>query len=308
MEAGHYTAVEVGGVCSIEDCWKLVRSYEKTGSEVMFLENCCYDRMELMVLNMVHLGLFGEVVHCQGGYRHDLREEITMGHINRHYRYEHFLLRNGDNYPTHDLGPIAHILDINRGNRMLTINSVASKSAGLHEYLVKKYGIDSPEAKLKWAQGDIVTSIIKCARGETITLTLDDCLPRPYSRGFHVQGTKAMYDEDTRIVWMDGDPEDFDISKHWGNAEEYYKKYKHPIWQVSEEEAAGHGHGGMDWIEFSQLFDAVANNKPVPIDVYDMASWLAITPLSEDSVAMGGAPVAIPDFTNGKWLTRGRWN
>ena len=138
MRAGKYTAVEVAGAYSVEDCWKLVRTHEETGVPCMMLENCCFGRDELMVLNMVRRGLFGEVVHCQGGYRHDLREEVSTGREMRHYRFRNYLYRNCENYPTHELGPIANVLDINRGNRMLTLVSVASKAAGLHEYLLRE--------------------------------------------------------------------------------------------------------------------------------------------------------------------------
>ena len=211
MRAGKYTAVEVAGAYSVEDCWKLVRTHEETGVPCMMLENCCFGRDELMVLNMVRRGLFGEVVHCQGGYRHDLREEVSTGREMRHYRFRNYLYRNCENYPTHELGPIANVLDINRGNRMLTLVSVASKAAGLHEYLLREKGPDYDAAKMNFAQGDVVTTIIKCARGETICLTLDTTLPRAYSRGFHVQGTKGMYMEDNKSVFLDGNMDDLDV-------------------------------------------------------------------------------------------------
>ena len=193
MRAGKYTAVEVGGAYSVEDCWKLVHTHEETGVECMMLENCCFGRDELLVLNMVRQGAFGQIVHCQGGYRHDLREEISTGREKRHYRFRNYLNRNCENYPTHELGPIANVLDLNRGNRMLSLVSVSSKAAGLHEYLLREKGPDYDATNMQFAQGDVVTTIIKCAHGQTICLTLDTTLPRAYSRGFHVQGTKGMY-------------------------------------------------------------------------------------------------------------------
>jgi Oxidoreductase family, NAD-binding Rossmann fold. len=138
MKAGKYVGVEVGGAYSIDECWELVRTHEKTGVPCMLLENCCYGRIELMVLNMVKKGLFGEIVHCEGGYHHDLRYEITNGRENRHYRLVNYMHRNCENYPTHELGPIAKILNINRGNRMLSLTSMASKARGLHEYILKE--------------------------------------------------------------------------------------------------------------------------------------------------------------------------
>lgn len=204
MKAGKYVATEVGGAYSLDECWELVRTHEETGVPCMMLENCCYGREELMVLNMVKKGLFGEVVHCQGGYRHDLRDEVSFGRENRHYRLVNYLNRNCENYPTHELGPIAKILNINRGNRMLTLNSVASKSAGLHEFLMREKGPGYDLTSCEFTQGDVVTTIIKCAHGETIVLTLDTTLPRPYSRGFHVQGTKGIFMEDNMSLFLDG--------------------------------------------------------------------------------------------------------
>ena len=140
MKAGKYVGCEVGGAYSLDECWELVRTYEETGVPCMLMENCCYDRDELMVLNMVKQGLFGEIVHCQGGYRHDLRDEVAYGRENRHYRLVNYQNRNCENYPTHELGPIAKVLNINRGNRMVSLVSVASKAAGLHEFLMKEKG------------------------------------------------------------------------------------------------------------------------------------------------------------------------
>ena len=309
MRAGKYTAVEVAGAYSVEDCWKLVRTHEETGVPCMMLENCCFGRDELMVLNMVRQGLFGEVVHCQGGYRHDLREEVSTGREMRHYRFRNYLYRNCENYPTHELGPIANVLDINRGNRMLTLVSVASKAAGLHEYLLRQKGPDYDAAKMNFAQGDVVTTIIKCARGETICLTLDTTLPRAYSRGFHVQGTKGMYMEDNKSVFLDGKDNEYDFkwNERWNSAEEYREKYDHPVWKKYLAEGVRGGHDGMDWLVFRSFFDAAKAGVPAPIDVYDAAAWMSISCLSEQSVAMGGAPVAIPDFTNGKWMERAPW-
>jgi predicted dehydrogenase len=310
MKAGKYTAIEVGGAYSLDDCWRLVRTHEETGIECMLMENCCWGRDELMVLNMVRQGVFGEIVHCGGGYRHDLRAAVGLAREKRRpYRFRNYLGRNCENYPTHELGPIASILDLNHGNRMLTLVSVASKSAGLHEYLVREKGPDYDSSSMQFAQGDVVTTVIKCARGETITLTLDTTLPRPYSRGFHVQGTKGMYEEDNRSIFLDGKDNKFDgdWKPRWNSVEEYRADYEHPVWKKNLAEGVQGGHGGIDWLEFSAFFRAVRENLPAPIDVYDAASWMSVTALSEQSVAMGGMPQAIPDFTNGMWLNRAPW-
>ena len=204
MKAGKYAGFEVGGAYSLDDCWKLVRVYEETGVPCMMMENCCYGRNELMVLNMVRQGLFGQIVHCEGGYRHDLREEVSTGREKRHYRFRNYLNRNCENYPTHELGPICNVLDIGHGNRMVSLVSVASKAAGLREYMLARKEEFPDAADLRFVQGDVVNTIISCAHGETISIALDTTLPRFYSRAFQVQGTKAMYMDDNHSIFMDG--------------------------------------------------------------------------------------------------------
>lgn len=305
MYAGKAVAMEVGGAYTLEQCFDLIKAYEDTKSPFMFLENCCFGRREMMALYMAQKGFFGEVVHCSGGYHHDLRDEIANGRENRHYRLRNYLGRNCDNYPTHELGPIAKILNLNHGNRMLTLSSTASKAAGLEEY-VKKEKADTPFFKGKtFAQGDVVTTIIKCANGETIVLTLDTTLPRYYSRGFTVRGTKAMYEEVTDSVFEDSKEHkahDYDWRQCCiNNAVEYEEEYDHPVWKQYIKEGVQGSHDGMDWLEFKKFFEALRKDEPMPIDVYDAASWMAITTLSEMSIAKGGVVMDIPDFTNGKW-------
>lgn len=308
MKAGKPVGVEVGGAYSLEDCWQLVHTYEETGTPVMLLENCCYGRYELMVTNMVRQGLFGRIMHCEGGYRHDLREEVTFGRENRHYRLRNYLSRCCENYPTHELGPIAKILDINRGNRMLYLTSMASASAGIHDYVSRTPKADRDLLDKTFAQGDVVTTLIKCAGGQTITLTLDTTLPRAYSRQFTVQGTRGMYMEDNNSIYLDSDHTEamhFRWKPQWNNAErDYLAKYEHPIWQQFLQDGVRGGHGGMDYLVYNEFVRAVAEDKPMPIDVYDMAAWMCISVLSEESILKGSAPVAIPDFTCGKWISR----
>ncbi len=303
LEAGKKVGMEVGGAYTVEQCFELVKCVERTGVPLMLLENCCYGRRELMVRNMVELGVLGEVVHCAGGYMHDLREEVAFGKERRHYRLRNYINRNCENYPTHELGPIAKVLGINRGNRMVSLVSMASKARGLHEYIMQKKSDDEELVGTHFNQGDIVSTIIKCAGGETITLSLDTTLPRYYSRGFTVRGTKGMYEEATDSVFLDGG-EHSGWRKNWGNAEKYSEKYEHPIWKAYKESGVQGSHDGMDWLEFDRFFDAILEDKPFEIDVYDAAAWMCITALSEQSIALGGAPVAIPDFTNGMWTMR----
>ncbi|MBQ7376978.1 MAG: Gfo/Idh/MocA family oxidoreductase [Clostridia bacterium] len=303
MLAGKCTAMEVGGAYSIDDCWQLVRTYEKTKTPFMLLENCCYGKRETMVLNMVRKGLFGEVVHCRGGYCHDLREEVAFGKENRHYRLKNYLHRNCENYPTHELGPIAKVLNINRGNCMLSLVSVASKAAGMKEYIKQKKPDDAVLMNADFAQGDIITTVITCADGATILLTLDTTLPRSYSRGFTVQGTKGMYSEESDSVYLDGvSTHAWEAEPTWGTAK-HFEEHLSPVWKDYMENGIKGGHGGIDWLELCAFVDCVRSGAPMPIDVYDAAAWMAVTPLSEASIATGNA-VAFPDFTNGAWTDR----
>ena len=301
LEAGIPCGCEVGGVESIEECFELVKTYERTKTPFMFMENCCYGRREMMVLNMVKQGIFGEIVHCKGGYHHDLRHEVTHGKELRHYRLNEYLTRNCENYPTHEIGPIAQVLDINRGNRFVSLSSIASKSVGMHEYVMAKKADDKELVNAEFAQGDVVTTMIKCERGETIVITLDTSLPRFYSRGFTVQGTKGMYEEATDSVYLEsdmGDSEHWVWKPNWGNAEKYIDKYEHNVWRKYIEDGVQAGHDGMDYLVYNTFFEHVKSGEPMPIDVYDAAAWMCITPLSEKSIKAGGAPVEVPDFKN----------
>ena len=306
LRAGKRVAMEVGGAASLEECWALVRESERTGIPVMMLENCCYHSVEMAMLNMIRQGVFGELVHCQGGYEHDLRDEIGEGDINRHYRQENFLARNGELYPTHELGPIAKYLNINRGNRMLSLVSMASKSAGLSAWM-KEHRQDNPAlANAQVNQGDIVTTMIKCANGETIVLTHDCTLPRPYSRGGRIQGTKGIWMEDGHGIYIEGrtKAEGGSWAHTFESDKPYLEEYEHPLWKEYREFGMRGGHGGMDYLVLRAFVESVQNHTEPPIDVYDTAEWMAITCLSEMSIAMGSMPVAVPDFTNGRWISR----
>ncbi len=295
MNAGVYVASEVGGAYSVEQCFELVRTYERTKVPCMMLENCCYGQRELTVLNMVKKGLFGEIIHCAGGYHHDLREEVAMGNINRHYRLNNYKNRCGELYPTHELGPIAKYLNINRGNRMVSLTSMASKARGINEWIRSRKGENFENASFDFAEGDVVTTCIKCARGETIVLTHDTTLPRYYTRANYVQGTKGMWTAERDAVLLDG-PEEKIVP-----ISEFFAEYEHPLWKNYTPVG---GHDGMDYLVFCAFFDAVKNGTQTPIDVYDFASWAVITALSEQSIAQGSAPVSIPDFTGGMWTHR----
>ncbi len=311
LKAGIGVALEVGGAYSIEELFELVKTQESTGTPFLFMENCCYDKYELFATAMARDGKFGNIVHCSGCYGHDLRHEVSNGNLIRHYRLRNYISRNCENYPTHELGPIAKLLNINRGNRMISLVSVASKALGLKEYVEDHPELVEKDPTLKgvdFKQGDIVTTIITCAGGETITLRLDTTLPRNYSREFTVRGTKGMYEMNTNSVFFDGDEEDW-VPAEYGpkimnNAEKFYDDYMPDMWLNLTEEQKASGHGGMDGFLFRTFLDCIINGTEPPIDVYDAAAWMAVTALSEASVAQGGMPQAFPDFTNGKWLLR----
>lgn len=316
MRAGVATGLEVAGAFSIEECWDLVDAYEATQVPFMILENVCYRRDVMAVLNMAREGLFGEIVHLQGGYQHDLRavkfndgkqlygggvEFGEKGYSEARWRTEHSVKRNGDLYPTHGLGPVGTYIDLNRGNRLVSLTSTSSKSRGLHDYVVNQPGgREHPSAKVEFALGDIVTTVIKCANGESIVLTHDTSLPRPYSLGFRVQGTKGIWMDVNNSIHIEG----ISTPHEWENADEYMKKYDHPLWKKYETDTVGAGHGGMDFFVINAFVEALKQKKDMPLDVYDCVSWASVTCLSERSIAKGSEPQEFPDFTNGKWISR----
>lgn len=311
LKAGKAVAVEVGGAYSIDELTRLVRTQEETGTPFMFMENCCFNKQELLATAVARSGKLGEIVHCSGAYAHDLRAEITGGNINHHYRLRNYLNRNTENYPTHELGPIAKLLNINRGNRMVSLVSVASKAAGLEQYVKDHPALTRKDPSLKGArfeQGDIVHTVITCQNGETILLKLDTTLPRSYSREFTVRGTKGSYFMDTNSFYIDGqkeywEPVDY-VKNYTDNACEYEAEFLPDAWKNMNEETKKYGHGGMDAVMFREFIECLRQGREMPIDVYDAAAWMCISVLSAASIAMGGAPQAIPDFTDGKWLVR----
>lgn len=316
MKSGRYAGVEVSAANTLQECWDLVNTSEETGMPCMILENVCYRRDIMAVMNMVRQGLFGELVHMECGYQHDLREVKfnngkqpygggvefgAKGFSEARWRTEHSVKRNGDLYPTHGAGPVAKMLGIERGNRFEYLTATATKSRGLHEYIVKHGGEDHPNAKVRFKLGDIITTIIKTANGETVMVQHDTNLPRPYSLGFRVQGTHGLWMDINNSLYIEGVSE----KKHsWESDIDYMEKYDHPLWEKFESEAVGAGHGGMDFFVINAFVESIKRRVPTPLDAYDAASWSAISPLSEQSIAMGSVPVRFPDFTRGKWMVR----
>ena len=217
-----------------------------------------------------------------------------------HYRLDNYIYRNCEQYPTHELGPISKVLNINRGNRFMTLTSFASKSCGLKEAAKEILGEDSPYANINYMQGDIINTIITCAGGETIHLCLDTTLPRPYyNRNFTVRGTKGMCSQERYTVFLEGMKEPINT-----NDREMYEIYDHPLHKEYHSLGEKGGHSGMDWLVCRAFIESVKNDVQTPIDAYDTVSWMAVAALSEMSIAKGGMPVDFPDFTAGKWFNR----
>lgn len=315
MKQGKYAAVEVSATVTLQESWDLVNMFEKTGSHCMILENVCYRRDVMATLNMVRQGMFGSLSHVQCGYQHDLREVKfndgkqaygggvefgAKGFSEAKWRTQHSIDRNGDLYPTHGLGPVAEMLNINRGNQFAYLTSMASPAMGLHQYIEEKGGKNHPNAKVNFKCGDVVQTMIKCQNGETILITHDTNLPRPYSLGFRVQGTKGIWTEDNKSIYLEG----VSPKQHrWEDFKPYQDKFDHPLWKAHAADAENAGHGGIDYFVLRAFIESIKNKVAPPIDVYDAAAWSAISPLSEESIANGSAPMQIPDFTRGKWKT-----
>lgn len=316
MNAKKYVGCEVITGMTVEECWQLVHTSERTGMPLMMLENVCYRRDVMAVLNMVRQNVFGELIHVQGGYQHDLREvkfndgKNPYGHgaefgekgfSEAQWRTQHSVYRDGDLYPTHGIGPLAMMLDINRGNRFTQLVSYSTKARGLHEHVVKMGGADHPNAKINFKLGDVVTTMISTTNQETILLQHDTNLPRPYSLGFRVQGTHGIWMDVNKSIYIEGQS----AKPHqWEEAKSWLDKYDHPLWKKYGNDASGAGHGGMDWFVINAFIESVKKKTNTPQDVYDAVTWSAITPLSESSIQLGGESVEFPDFTQGKWMYR----
>ncbi len=302
MKAGKYVATEVPAAITMEQCWDLVNTHEATGVPCMMLENWSFRRDNLAVLNMIRAGLFGEIVHCHCAHSHDCVDHWffdPQGNIR--WGGEFLLKRNCDQYPTHSLGPVLSWMDIGCGDTYKYLTSTATRSLGINNYFAKKFGPDHPNAKRTYAQGDIVTSVIKTQKGNTIVINYDMQLPRPYDNRWMIQGTEGLYDEKEKSVYIRNVSPKY---HQWEPFAPYQEKYDHTWWKTLGAEAEKAGHGGTDYIELHEFLRAVRAKTQTPIDVYDSVMMSVITPLSEMSIARGSAPVECPDFTRGKWKTK----
>lgn len=315
MKSGKYVGCEVIAGLTVQDHWDIVNTSEKTGMPYMTLENVCYRRDVMAVLNMVRQNIFGEIVHYEGGYQHNLRN-VLFNDGKQYYgggveygpkalseaqwRTQFNIDVDGDLYPTHGVGPIMQCANINRGNRFTNLVSFSSKARGLASY-VNDLSPGHPNSKINYKNGDVTTTLINCANGETVLLSHDTHLPRPYSLGFRVQGTEGIWMDVNKSIYIEKQAKKNDV---WEPAQPWLEKYDHPLWKKYEKEAVGAGHGGMDWFVFNGFVQAVKQKKQTPIDVYDSVTMSVITPLSTKSLKEGNAPQKFPDFTKGKWADR----
>lgn len=297
MENDKHVAVEVPAAVSIEECWQLVKTSEKTGKHCMMLENCCYDFFEMQTLYMVREGLFGELTHAEGAYIHELCSLISdeENGYQGMWRLEQNKGKNGNLYPTHGLGPVAQCMNINRGNLFSHLVSMSSQEAAFTHWAQEnnRPGL----SHLEQYRGDMNTTLIKCFKGQTIMIQHDTSTPRPYSRIHLLQGSKGMARKwpEPRIAF----------GHSWLNDQQMKKlaeQYEHPLCKTIGEVARKvGGHGGMDFKMDYRLIYCLKNGLPLDQDVYDAAAWSCVIPLSIKSVANDGRSIDIPDFTQGRW-------
>ncbi len=298
MQAGKHAATEVPAAVTLEECWQLVETAEKTGRHCQMMENCCYDRAEMMVLHMVRRGLFGEVLHGEGGYLHDLRDVKFAREGEGLWRRAHAEKRNGNLYPTHGLGPIAECMNINHGDCFDYLVSMSGPSRGLQRWQQEHLAADDERRREQYVLGDINATLIKTVNGRTIYLVHDTNLPRPYSRINLLQGTRGLFLGSSGFHIEGRSPQ-----HQWEPLDKYAAEFEHPLWQSEAVKKASGGHGGMDFLEDFRLIENLRTGRPTDQNVYDAAAWSAICECTERSVANRSRPVDIPDFTRGRWRT-----
>ena len=300
MKQGHHVAIEVPAARTMEECWEMVNTSEATQRHCIQLENCCYDYNEMMVLNMVRAGLFGELTHGGAAYNHDLRSILFSNEGEGLWRRAEHLNRDGNLYPTHGLGPVAHYMDVNRGDRFDTLVSMSSSSAALQSYRKEKVPENDPRQKEVYKEGDFNVSLIRTVKGRVIELEHNVSSPQPYDRINLIAGTKGIFRDYPPRVYIDGARREA-----FESLDKYKEKYEPALWKkIGDMAKELGGHGGMDYVMAYRLAECMKLGLAPDIDVYDAAAWSAPIPLSEASVANGSAPQKFPDFTRGKWQTR----
>jgi len=308
MEKGKHVAVEVPAATSLEEIWDLINTSERTRRHCMMLENCVYDFFEMNTLNMAQKGLFGEVLHVEGSYIHNLSD--FWNYYWNNWRMDFNSKHRGDVYPTHGMGPACQLLDIHRGDRMETLVAMDTKSVNAPDFIEKNTG-KRPE---HFANGDHTMTMIRTANGKTIHIQHDVVNPRPYSRMYQLTGTKGFankypsegYAFEPEQIASDSIPDHENLTAHGyisdAQRAALTKAYTHPIIkEVGEAAKKVGGHGGMDYIMDYRLVYCLRNGLPLDMDVYDMAEWCCLVPLTALSIENGSAPVEVPDFTRGAW-------
>ncbi len=297
MKSGKHAATEVPAAYTIDGCWELVEHAEKHRKHCVMMENCCYDRPELLSLNLVRKGLLGEVLHGECGYLHDLRGVKFSTSGEGLWRREHSIKRNGNLYPTHGIGPVAQCMNINRGDQFDYLVSMSGPSRGLQLWRQQHLAGDDPRRNEVYALGDINVTLIRTKLGRTIYLVHDTNLPRPYSRIHIIQGTRGIFERWPERVHI----EDRSPGHEWETLDKYYEEFEHPLWKSEAVRKASGGHGGMDFLEDYRLIQCLRRGEPTDMDVYDAAAWSVICGLTEKSVAKRSAAIDFPDFTRGRW-------
>lgn len=311
MEQGKHVACEVPAAMTLDEIWTVVNTAEKTQKHAMQLENCVYDYFELTTLNMAQQGLFGEVLHAEGAYIHNLSD--FWGYYEGDWRMQYNKEFRGDVYATHGMGPAAQALDIHRGDKMNTLVAMDTKPANIPEYLIEERGMD-PDSAHQFANGQHTMTMIRTEKGKTIHIQHDVASPRPYSRMYQVSGTRGFaskyptpgYALEAEMVDESVTPDHENLNAHSFVSADVrdalMDKYKHRIHRELEEKAKEvGGHGGMDFIMDYRLVYCLQNGLPLDMDVYDLAEWCSLAELSRISIENGSAPVEVPDFTRGNW-------
>ena len=306
MLAGKNAFTEVPAAVTLDECWQLVETSEKTKKSCMMMENCCYGREELFCLNLCRLGLLGELLHGEAAYLHELRGQMYEDkHGTGSWRTWHYAKRNGNLYPTHGLGPVAQYMGINRGDRFDYLSSVSSPALGRPEFAKAHFPPEHQWTKVKkWNCGDMCTTIIKTALGRTLMVQWNETTPRPYSRINLIEGTRGLYAGYTSRLVIEGVTPGGEPWTEGAKLEEFMTKYEHPLFKKQGELAVKHGgHGGMDWLMAWRMVYCLRNGLPLDQDVYDAAALSSVGPLSEKSIATRSTSVDVPDFTRGRWKT-----
>ena len=311
MNSGKHAFVEVPAITTVEEAWQIVDTSEKTQKHCMMLENVCYGRDELMVLNMVRNNVFGELLHGEAAYIHGLRAQMkSIDRSTGSWRTDWHTKRHGNLYPTHGLGPVAQYMNVNRGDRFEYMNSISSSAHGRAEYAKENFPPDHQRNQVKYINGDMSTSLIKTAKGRSIVVQHDTTTPRPYSRHNLIQGTNGVFAGfPNRIALEESDlihPDRAAWSYHYWEHDltPWQERYEHPLYvRMGERSTAQGGHGGMDFLMCWRIIECLRNGEPLDQDVYDAAAWSVIGPLSAESVLDRGNSRDIPDFTRGEWRT-----